>query len=45
MVEEARLEDVGSGLTPVSPGWDFVHCPAGTRHTFVGTGDTPWCSS
>ena len=21
--------------------WDFVHCPAGTRHTFVGTGDTP----
>jgi uncharacterized cupin superfamily protein len=19
--------------------WDFVHCPAGTRHTFVGTGD------
>ncbi|HEU5476639.1 MAG TPA: cupin domain-containing protein [Gaiellaceae bacterium] len=21
--------------------WDFVHCPAGTRHTFVGTGDVP----
>jgi uncharacterized cupin superfamily protein len=21
--------------------WDFVHCPAGTRHTFVGTGDGP----
>jgi uncharacterized cupin superfamily protein len=21
--------------------WDFVHCPAGTRHTFVGTGDEP----
>jgi uncharacterized cupin superfamily protein len=21
--------------------WDFVHCPAGTRHTFVGTGDAP----
>ena len=19
--------------------WDFVHCPPGTRHTFVGTGD------
>jgi uncharacterized cupin superfamily protein len=19
--------------------WDFVHCPSGTRHTFVGTGD------
>jgi uncharacterized cupin superfamily protein len=19
--------------------WDFVHCPAGIRHTFVGTGD------
>ena len=21
--------------------WDFVHCPAGTRHAFVGTGDGP----
>jgi uncharacterized cupin superfamily protein len=21
--------------------WDFVHCPAGTRHGFVGTGDGP----
>lgn len=21
--------------------WDFVHCPAGTRHTFVGAGDGP----
>jgi uncharacterized cupin superfamily protein len=21
--------------------WDFVHCPAGTLHTFVGTGDEP----
>ena len=21
--------------------WDFVHCPAGTRHTFVGTGHAP----
>jgi uncharacterized cupin superfamily protein len=21
--------------------WDFVHCPAETRHTFVGTGDGP----
>ena len=21
--------------------WDFVHCPAGTRHTFVGTGEQP----
>jgi uncharacterized cupin superfamily protein len=21
--------------------WDFVHCPAGTRHVFVGTGDQP----
>jgi len=21
--------------------WDFVHSPAGTRHTFVGTGDQP----
>jgi uncharacterized cupin superfamily protein len=23
--------------------WDFVHCPAGTRHIFVGAGDGP-CS-
>lgn len=21
--------------------WDFVHCPPGTRHAFVGTGDAP----
>jgi uncharacterized cupin superfamily protein len=21
--------------------WDFVHCPPGTRHTFVGNGDQP----
>ncbi len=21
--------------------WDFVHCPSGTNHTFVGTGDGP----
>jgi uncharacterized cupin superfamily protein len=21
--------------------WDFVHCPGGTRHVFVGTGDEP----
>jgi quercetin dioxygenase-like cupin family protein len=21
--------------------WDFVHCPAGTSHTFVGTGTAP----
>jgi uncharacterized cupin superfamily protein len=21
--------------------WDFLHCPPGTRHTFVGTGDQP----
>jgi len=21
--------------------WDFVHCPAGTNHIFVGTGDAP----
>jgi uncharacterized cupin superfamily protein len=21
--------------------WDFVHCPPGTRHIFVGTGDGP----
>jgi uncharacterized cupin superfamily protein len=21
--------------------WDFVHCPAGTRHIFVGVGEEP----
>ncbi|MEP6892992.1 MAG: cupin domain-containing protein [Gaiellaceae bacterium] len=21
--------------------WDFVHCPPGTKHTFVGAGDEP----
>jgi quercetin dioxygenase-like cupin family protein len=21
--------------------WDFVHCPSGTRHVFVGTGEEP----
>jgi quercetin dioxygenase-like cupin family protein len=21
--------------------WDFVHCPPGTTHTFIGTGDGP----
>ena len=21
--------------------WDFVHCPGGTRHIFVGTGEQP----
>jgi uncharacterized cupin superfamily protein len=21
--------------------WDFVHCPAGTHHAFVGTGEAP----
>lgn len=21
--------------------WDFVHCPSGTRHVFVGAGDAP----
>ena len=21
--------------------WDFVHCPPGTRHIFVGTGEGP----
>jgi uncharacterized cupin superfamily protein len=22
--------------------WDFVHCPPGTRHAYVGTGDGPF---
>ena len=21
--------------------WDFVHCPAGTKHVIVGTGEAP----
>jgi uncharacterized cupin superfamily protein len=21
--------------------WDFLHCPAGTKHTIVGAGDAP----
>jgi hypothetical protein len=21
--------------------WDFVHCPANTKHVFVGAGDSP----
>ena len=25
---------------PLGP-WDFVHCPAGTEHVFVGAGDRP----
>ena len=25
MVQEARLEDVGSGLAPVGPGWFVVN--------------------
>jgi hypothetical protein len=25
MIEEARLEEVGSGLAPVSPGWFVVN--------------------
>ncbi len=23
--------------------WDFVHCPAGTKHVIVGAGDEPCC--
>jgi uncharacterized cupin superfamily protein len=38
MVEEARLEDVGSGLAPVSPGWFVVnvHEAAWVRHQVFG---------
>ena len=25
---------------PLRP-WDFVHCPAGTKHVIVGAGDVP----
>ena len=25
--------------------WDFVHCPTGTRHAFVGAGDGPCWST
>jgi uncharacterized cupin superfamily protein len=33
----AVIEDTEHHLRP----WDFVHCPRGTRHTFVGAGDGP----
>jgi uncharacterized cupin superfamily protein len=38
MVEEARLEDVGSGLTPLSPGWFVVNVAnaAWVRHDAFG---------
>ena len=38
MVEEARLEDVGSGLAPVSPGWFVVNVgeAAWLRHDAFG---------
>ena len=31
------IEEQARALRP----WDFVHCPAGTRHIFVGAGDGP----
>lgn len=31
------IEEEERALRP----WDFVHCPAGTRHIFVGGGDGP----
>ena len=38
MVREARLEDVGSGLAPVSPGWFVVNVgeAAWVRHDAFG---------
>jgi uncharacterized cupin superfamily protein len=38
MTEEARLEDVGSGLAPVSPGWFVVNVRAAAwvRHDVFG---------
>jgi uncharacterized cupin superfamily protein len=38
MVEEARLEDVGSGLAPVTPGWFVVNAgeAAWVRHDAFG---------
>jgi hypothetical protein len=51
MVEEARLEALEGGRTPVADGeegrleaWDFVHCPPGTDHIFVGAGGTETAS-
>ncbi len=29
------------GLERSLQAWDFVHCPAGTEHVFVGVGDAP----
>lgn len=50
-MEEARLEQTDSGLGPVTEGWfvvnvrdaawDFVHCPPGTEHAFIATGENP----
>src|SRR4029079_18210218 len=37
-VECARL--VEGEERPLGP-WDFVHCPAGVEHVFVGSGDGP----
>ena len=45
--QEDFLVLVGEGLLIVEGQeralrqWDFVHCPAGTRHVFVGAGDGP----
>ena len=40
MSKEARLEDVGSGLAPVSPGWFVVNVreAAWVRHEVFGAG-------
>jgi len=42
MVEEARLEEVGSGLAPVSPGWFVVNVAdaAWLRHDAFGAVET-----
>jgi uncharacterized cupin superfamily protein len=34
---QAILDDHVRDLRP----WDFVHCPAGTNHVFVGAGEGP----
>ncbi|HEY9450933.1 MAG TPA: hypothetical protein VIQ60_14375, partial [Gemmatimonadaceae bacterium] len=38
MVQEARLEEVGSGLAPISPGWFVVNVgeAAWVRHDAFG---------
>ncbi|HEY6962399.1 MAG TPA: cupin domain-containing protein [Gaiellaceae bacterium] len=39
LVLEGECVAVIEGETRALRQWDFVHCPPGTRHSFVGAGD------